>query len=185
MLIYIHGYNSSSQSGKARDMMEWMGQQGLGEACICPDLPHRPAQAIGLLESLIAASRGPAKLIGSSLGGFYAAWLAERHGLKAVHVNPCIACHEKLRDHVGKTQKNWHSGDEYLFTADHLRELEDLALPEVSRPENHLLLAETGDEVLDYREAVAYFKGARQVILEGGDHGFTRFRDYLPMILEF
>lgn len=185
MLIYIHGFNSSAGSGKARDLAAWMAARGLGDAHACPDLPHRPSEAIALLEGLIAASRGPAKLVGSSLGGFYATWLAERHDLKAVHINPCVACHEKLAAEVGKVQKNWHSGAEYTFTAEHLAELEALRVARPGRPENHLLLVETGDTVLDYREAAAYFHGAQQIVLEGGDHGFTRFLDYIPTILAF
>jgi uncharacterized protein len=184
MLIYIHGFNSSSQSGKARDLISWMAECGLGEACACPDLPDRPAAALALLEDLIAQSTGPAKLIGSSLGGFYATYLAEKHGLKAVLVNPCVDCHLKLAAYVGSVQKNWHSGAEYVFSADHLTELHALA----SRPvhmERYFLLLESGDEVLDYREAVAAFPGARQVVLAGGDHGFTHFTEYLPDILAF
>jgi predicted esterase YcpF (UPF0227 family) len=185
MLIYIHGFNSSAQSAKARDLAAWMAERGLAEACVCPDLPDRPAEAIAMLEGLIARSRGPAKLVGSSLGGYYATWLAERHGLKAVHINPCVACHEKLRNEVGRTQKNWHSGAEYTFSEAHLRELQGLRVLRIARPENHLLLVETGDAVLDYREAVAYFQGSRQVVLEGGEHGFSRFAEHIPTILEF
>lgn len=185
MLIYIHGFNSSAQSGKARELAAWLAARGLAEAWACPDLPHRPAEAIALLEGIIAASRGPAKLIGSSLGGYYATWLAEKHAIKAVHINPCVACHAKLVSEVGKAQKNWHTGEEYLFGADHADELAALRVDRLARPEDHLLLVETGDAVLDYREAVGYFAGARQIVLEGGDHGFTRFADYIPTILEF
>lgn len=185
MLIYIHGFNSSSQSGKARDLAAWLAGKGLGESCLCPDLPDRPAQAIALLENLIDQSRGPAKLVGSSLGGFYATWLAERHGLKAVLINPCVDCHEKLTGMVGQVQKNWHSGAQYLFTDQHLAELQALALAGITQPERYFLLAETGDDVLDYREAVDRYAGARQVVLEGGDHGFSRFLDYIPDILTF
>ena len=184
MLIYIHGFNSSSQSGKARELISWMYEHGLGEACVCPDLPDRPAAAIALLERLIAQSVGPAKLIGSSLGGFYATYLAEKQGLKAVLVNPCVNCHEKLAAYAGSAQKNWHSGTEYQFSAAHLDELRVLAT-RPAHPERYLLLLETGDEVLDYREAVAAFPGARQVVLEGGNHGFTRFTEFLPDILAF
>lgn len=184
MLIYIHGFNSSAQSGKAREMAAWMAQRGLGEAYACPDLPHRPAQAIALLEDLINRSNGPAKLIGSSLGGFYATYLAEKHDLKAVLVNPCVGCHAKLAAYLGQAQKNWHTGDEYVFSAAHLADLQSLAVSPV-RKQNYYLLVETGDEVLDYREAVALYVGARQVVLEGGNHGFTRFSEYLPSILEF
>lgn len=185
MLIYIHGFNSSAQSGKARELAAWLAARGLAEAWACPDLPHRPAAAIALLEGLIAASQGRAKLIGSSLGGFYAAWLAEKHALKAVYINPCVACHGKLADEVGQLQKNWHTGEEYTFSAAHAEELAALRVERLSRPEDHLLLVETGDEVLDYREAVVWFTGARQIVLDGGDHGFSRFTEYIPTILEF
>jgi hypothetical protein len=188
MLLYIHGFNSSSRSGKSRDLGAWLDQRGLGEAFVCPDLPHRPAEAIQLLDDLIVASQNdahPVKLIGSSLGGFYATWLAEKHALKAVLVNPCVACHKKLAGMVGQIQKNWHSGDEYVFSADHAAQLNDCVVATISQPERYLLLAETGDEVLDYREAVRYYTGAQQVVLEGGDHGFSRFNDYIPAILAF
>lgn len=185
MLIYIHGFNSSSQSGKARELQAWLAARGLAGDYVCPDLPHRPAEAIALLEGLIGQSPTPAKLMGSSLGGFYATYLAERHGLKAVQINPCVACDEKLTSEVGKTQQNWHSGEAYAFTAQHLAELQALKVDKITRPERYLLLVETGDAVLDYREAVAYFAGARQVVLEGGDHGFSRFAEYIPTILEF
>ncbi|MCP5278719.1 MAG: esterase [Thiobacillus sp.] len=184
MLIYIHGFNSSAQSGKAREMAAWMARRGLGEAYACPDLPHRPAQAIALLEDLINRSNGPAKLIGSSLGGFYATYLAEKHDLKAVLVNPCVGCHDKLTGYLDQPQKNWHSGEEYVFSTAHLADLLPLAVAP-ARKGNYFLLVETGDEVLDYREAVDFYAGARQVVLEGGDHGFTRFVEYLPAILEF
>ena len=185
MLLYIHGFNSSSQSGKAKEMAAWMAERGLAEAFACPDLPHRPGAAIRVLEELIVRNPGPAKLLGSSLGGFYATWLAEKYGLKAILVNPCVACHDKLAGQVGLVQKNWHSGEEYLFNREHLAELDALQVAAITRPERYLLLAETGDEVLDYREAVAYYAGARQEVLEGGDHGFTRFAQFLPAILAF
>jgi len=185
MLLYIHGFNSSSQSGKAREMGDWLNQRGLGEAYVCPDLPHRPAAAMQVLDDLIASSSSPVKLIGSSLGGFYATWLAEKHDLKAILVNPCVACESKLDGLVGQTQKNWHSGDEYVFSADHVAELQAYAVAAITRPSRYLLLVETGDSVLDYREAVAYYADAEQVVLEGGDHGFTRFIDYIPAILAF
>lgn len=185
MLLYIHGFNSSSRSGKAQELGDWLGSRGLAEAYFCPDLPHRPAEAMRLLDDLIASSPHPVKLIGSSLGGFYATWLAEKHGLKAILVNPCVACENKLAGLVGQTQKNWHNGEEYVFSAAHAAELHAYAVAAISRPERYLLLAETGDTVLDYREAVSYYKAAQQVVLNGGDHGFSRFIEYIPAILAF
>jgi hypothetical protein len=185
MLLYIHGFNSSSHSSKAHELGVWLNQHGLGESYVCPDLPHRPGAAIQLLDHLISASPHPVKLIGSSLGGFYATWLAEKHHLKAILVNPCVACHDKLAEYKGQTQKNWHSEEEYVFSAAHAAELNACHLDKITQPERYLLLAETGDSVLDYREAVAYYAGAEQVVLEGGDHGFSRFIEYIPTILKF
>lgn len=183
MLIYIHGFNSSSQSGKAQEMAAWMAARGQADEYVCPDLPDHPAAAMALLEDLVKKHPN-AKLIGSSLGGFYATYLAEKYDMKAILVNPCVHCHKKLAAMLGSTQKNWHTGTEYVFSAEHLQALQPLAVTP-KRLANYLLLVETGDEVLDYREAVDFYAGARQVVREGGDHGFSRFTEYLPHILEF
>lgn len=183
MLLYLHGFNSSAQSGKAQILLAWAHARGIPAQC--PNLPVRPAAAMALCERLIADSATPVTLIGSSLGGFYATWLAERHALRAVLVNPCVACDEKLARELGQTQKNWHDGTEYVFGPEHLAELQALKVAAITRPERYLLLVEKGDEVLDYREAVAYFNGSEQVVLDGGDHGFTCFSDYLERIAQF
>jgi predicted esterase YcpF (UPF0227 family) len=183
MLLYLHGFNSSSQSGKAQQLLAWAAERGL--AAQCPDLPVRPAAAMALCSRLIADSVTPVTLIGSSLGGYYATWLAEEHNLKAVLVNPCVACDEKLAREVGRTQKNWHDGSAYVFGPEHLDELRALKKTAISRPDRYLLLVEKGDLVLDFREAVTYFAGCEQVVLEGGDHGFTRWADYLEKIAGF
>jgi len=183
MLLYLHGFNSSAQSGKAQKLLAWAAERGL--PATCPDLPDRASAAMALCEQIIAASPTPVTLIGSSLGGFYAVWLAEKHGVKAVLINPCIACDEKIAKEIGLWQKNWNGGADYLFTAAHLADLQALRIAQPTRPERYLLLVETGDEVLDYREAVAYFAGAEQVVLDGGDHGFTQYTHYLSQIAAF
>jgi hypothetical protein len=125
-----------------------------------------------------------AALVGSSLGGFYATWLAERHGLKAVLVNPAVRPYEGLRELLGP-QQNLHSGERYELTQAHLDELRDMEVAAITRPERYLLLVRTGDEVLDYRQAVERYRGCRQRVIEGGDHGFSDFGDYLDALLEF
>jgi len=121
--------------------------------------------------------------VGSSLGGFYATWLAERHGLRAVLVNPAVLAHLSLADYVGP-QTNLYSGEEFQFTREHVAQLQAMEVADL-RPERYWLLVEEGDEVLDYRQAVARYKDARQTVLAGGDHSFTRFVDFVPQILEF
>lgn len=186
MLLYLHGFRSSPQSWKARLLGEAMAARGLADAFVCPTLPDRPAEAIALAEALIqqaqAAGR-PVVLAGSSLGGYYATWLAEKHGLKAILINPAVAAPTSLADYLGP-QTNLYTGEVFVFTAAHIAELEALQAPRIT-PSRYLLLVETGDEVLDYREAVARYAGAEQRVFDGGDHSFTRFPEMIPQLLEF
>jgi predicted esterase YcpF (UPF0227 family) len=184
MLIYIHGFNSSARSLKAKLLRERMAQLGLDVDYACPDLAHRPRQAMAQLEALIAASpRAATALVGSSLGGFYASWLAEKYGLKAVLVNPAVRPYELMHDYVGP-QKNLYTGAEYELTVQHLDELLELEVAAIT-PERYLLMVQTGDEVLDYRQAVEKYRNAQQIVIEGGDHGFGDFAGYLDTVLRF
>jgi predicted esterase YcpF (UPF0227 family) len=55
----------------------------------------------------------------------------------------------------------------------------------ITRPERYWLLAETGDEVLDYRDAVAFYAGARQDVRPGGDHSLQGFGGFMPAIVDW
>jgi predicted esterase YcpF (UPF0227 family) len=184
MLIYIHGFNSSALSFKARLVEKRMAELGRSAEFAAPELPHRPAQAIDVLERMVrrALPQRPA-LIGSSLGGYYATWLAERHGLRTVLLNPAVRPYELLEDAVGP-QTNLYTGARYDFTDEHLAELRALEVPIVT-PGRYLLVVRTGDEVLDYRDAVERYRGSEQVVEEGGDHGFGDFDRHLDRALVF
>jgi len=185
MIVYIHGFNSSSASVKAHLMHEALLRLNRGHELLAPDLPHLPGLAMQKLEQEITRhSARQIAVIGSSLGGHYATWLAEKHDLPAVLVNPAVNPHLLLAPCLG-LQKNLHSGEQYQFTQQHLSELEQFNVSVITRSGRYLLLVQTGDELLDYRQAVEKYRGARQVVIEGGDHGFRNFSDYVPMILEF
>lgn len=181
MILYLHGFNSSSASGKAQATLA--AARAVGIECVAPDLPHRPAAALRLCAELCAGRRALA--VGSSLGGYYATSLVER-GLArlGVLINPAVAVAAKLQGEIGKTQRNYSSEEVYEFTADHHRELAEAELPAVADGSRYLLLAQKGDELLDYREAAAYYAGAEQIIEEGGDHGFAGYERHLPRVLE-
>lgn len=184
VILYIHGFNSSAQSFKARLLRERMRAMGREDEFVCPDLDHRPAHAIQQLENAVASQPGAGvALIGSSLGGYYATWLAEKHGLRAVLVNPAVRPYEFLSACLGP-QRNLYTGAEYSFTAQHIDELRALEVERVT-PERYLLLVTTGDEVLDYRKATARYRGCRQIVVDGGDHGFTGFEGYADAVLRY
>jgi predicted esterase YcpF (UPF0227 family) len=182
MLIYIHGFNSSPASSKAQLLKARLEELGRGEEFAVPALPHRPREAAALLDALVAQHPG-AVPVGSSLGGYYATYLAEKHGLKAVLLNPAVRPYELLASLVG-SQKNFHTGEEYDFTPQHIVELGALEVDRIT-PARYLLLAATGDEVLDYRAAVARYRGCTQIVIQGGDHGLGDFAEYLDVVLGF
>ena len=185
MIVYLHGFNSSPASGKARQFGEYMARLGHQADYFCPALPNSPREAVALVEADLEQRRPESvTLIGSSLGGFYATHLAEKRGWKAVLVNPAVHAHNLMRGALG-TQTNWHSGEKWQFTEAHLAELATLDVPAITHPERYLLLAQAGDEVIDYRTAVAYYAGATQIIEDGGDHGFSGFERHFQTILDF
>ncbi len=185
MIVYLHGFNSSPASGKARQLGEHMAAIGRQADYFCPALPNSPREAIALVEAELAQRRPTTvTLVGSSLGGFYATYLAEKHGWKAVLVNPAVHAHALLRSALGP-QTHWHTGEQWELTEAHLAELAALDADAITRLERYLLLVQTGDEVLDYRDAVAYYAGATQIIEDGGDHGFAGFERHYQTILDF
>jgi hypothetical protein len=186
MIVYLHGFRSSPQSFKARLIGQRMRELGLEARYQCPQLSERPAtamaDALALTSGMDAADL---TLIGSSLGGFYAAWMAEKLGCRAVLLNPAIRAHEKLRRHVG-TQTAYHDAStSFEFRAEYLVELAGMHVEVITRPERYMVLAATGDELLDWREMVGAFPGARHKVIQGSDHGMADFADHMDEVLAF
>ena len=186
MIVYLHGFRSSPQSFKARLIGQRMRALGLEARYQCPQLSERPAtamaDALALTSGMDAADL---TLIGSSLGGFYAAWMAEKLGCRAVLLNPAMRAHEKLRRHVG-TQTAYHDAStSFEFRAEYLVELAGMHVEVITRPERYMVLAATGDELLDWREMVGAFPDARHKVIQGSDHGMADFADHMDEVLAF
>jgi len=185
LFIYLHGFNSSPASFKARLLEERLQSLGRGDEFLAPALSHDPRAATALLERELARmDHTRVVLVGSSLGGHYATWLAERYGLRAVLINPAIRPHVLLADRTGP-QTNLHTGERYTLTADHLAALAALDIESITRPERYLLIVAMGDEVLDSRVALAKYRHAVQIVHPEGDHGFSDFAQYLDAVLAF
>jgi predicted esterase YcpF (UPF0227 family) len=185
MILYLHGFRSSPQSFKARVVAQKMAQLGRADELICPQLPASPKAAIELALALVdGVPADQLAIVGSSLGGFYAAWLAEKLGCRAVLLNPAVRPLANLEQHVGVTTA-WHSDQPFEFRREYIDELSDLAVDKITRPERYFLIAATGDEVLDYRDMVAHYAGARQHVIEGSDHAIPEFADYVDDVLAF
>jgi predicted esterase YcpF (UPF0227 family) len=191
-LVYLHGFRSSSRSAKAqlfvRAVAALPGE--IRPQLHVPDLPLDPADAVAGVAAWIerefpggdAATR--LTLIGSSLGGFYATHLAERFGARAALINPTVRPWADLVPYIGP-QANLYTGESFEVTAAHLDALRALAVARITRPERLFLLVRSGDEVLPWRDAVAFYAGARQYVRGGGDHGWTDFAQEIPAVLRF
>lgn len=185
MILYLHGFRSSPLSMKARLTGERMAQLGRSAEFICPQLPASPRLAMELAFGLVAGV--PAEdltIVGSSLGGYYATWMAEKLGCRAVLLNPAVVAALDLEKHVGVTTA-YHSDQPFEFKREYIEELRALAVPQITQPERYLLVACTGDEVLDYRDMVAHYAGAKQKVVQGSDHAISEYADYLGEVLGF
>ena len=189
-LVYLHGFNSSPQSVKGRKLAAAAAALSEPPRVHVPALHHRPALAMRDVRAWAEANvRDQAALtsltfIGSSLGGFYATWLAEHYGARAIVINPSVRPASSLAAHLGP-QRNLHTGEAWELTPEHFAELEALAVPSLTRMERYFLLMRSGDELIDWREAAARYAGAWQYVLGGGNHGWEDIDDEIPSILHF
>lgn len=185
MILYLHGFRSSPQSSKALLMARRMQQLGLADQYLCPQLPASP-QAAAQLALQLVQDCAPQELavIGSSLGGFYATWLAQQRGCRAVLLNPATQAPHDLEKYVGVTTQ-FHSDQPFEFKREYIAELQALAVARITQPERYFLIAATGDEVLDWRQMTAHYPGARQQVIDGSDHGLSDFDQYLDAVLNF
>ena len=185
MILYLHGFRSSPRSTKARQLERRLGERGLGARYACPQLAVSPRVAAQEIEALARAVRDePLAIIGSSLGGYYATWIAERVDCRVVLLNPAVHPDRDLAQHLG-VKTVYHSDEMVEIKAAFLDELVALRTGPITRPERYLLVAATGDEVLDWREMVARYPEAHHRIVEGSDHGLSDFDDYIDDVIDF
>ncbi|NQD96892.1 alpha/beta fold hydrolase, partial [Pseudomonas sp. CrR25] len=182
-ILYLHGLNSSPASLKACQLQRAMVRIGLAAQLRVPALHNHPRQAIAQLEKQIAELGRPV-LVGSSLGGYYATHLAERHGLQALLINPAVRPHLLFDGRLGP-QQNYYSDETWELTTDHVAALAELEVPPPREPARYQVWLQTADETLDYRQAQAYYRACALRIQAGGDHGFQGFAERLPMLFAF
>lgn len=189
-LIYLHGFRSSPESVKAQIVARAVAAlpAAVRPRLFVPDLSHEPAAAVdsvaAWIERELRSPAGELTLVGSSLGGYYATHLAERFGARAVLINPAVRPYDDLQRYVG-TQTNLYTGEAFEVIEDHFAQLRALAVARITRPQRYLLLVRSGDEVLDWREAVAFYAGAWQYVAGGGDHGWADFSPEVASMLRF
>ena len=185
MILYLHGFRSSPKSFKAQLLAARLAALGRAQEWRCPMLPVSPLEAVALAQAQVAGlPPEDVTVVGSSLGGYFATYLAEQHGWRAVLLNPAVLPQRDLSAYLGE-QPLWHGGGSIVVEPRHLDELRSLAVASITRPERYYLIAATGDEVLDYREMLAHYPGVETKLITGSDHAISEFADYVDEVLAF
>ncbi len=181
MIIYIHGFGSSGVGGKATLLKEHFTNK-----IILPSLSYVPFLAIHTLEQLIEMllNRGEkVGLVGSSLGGYYSIYLANKYDLKVVLINPAITPYKTL-DKIGMAT-NYFDLSSFEVTQEHMQALRTLEVEHINKEENFTVLLQKGDELLNYEDAIKKLPNANLKIEEGGNHSFEGIERHFDEIQNF
>jgi predicted esterase YcpF (UPF0227 family) len=188
LLVYLHGFRSSPNSTKA--VMTGEAVRALSTAhnsyeWYCPQLLASPKESIEMVINHIDQSHFDRMvIIGSSLGGFYTNYLAEKYQCKGIVLNPAVYAARELEPHVGMMTA-YDNQEPFDFKAEYIDQLRVLQVNEISNPERYFLITAKGDELLDWKEMTAFYPGSKQLILEGSDHGIADYATHLPAVIEF
>lgn len=172
LFVYLHGYGGSPAGRKASVLRRHLYPHRV----LCPAVPADPGEAVPFLEAFVrrAVEEYPecdkCVLIGSSLGGYYAQYLARVFGTEVVLINPVM---DPRSTFLAETLAEGQLGALDACRVDPRRPVTPT-----------LLLVDLGDEVLDATVAVEAYTGVGHVIAyPGGSHDFDHLEEAVPEIL--
>ena len=183
-VLYLHGFLSGPGSKKAcvlRDLCEAKGAN-----FVAPDLNMSPEDAASLIWSEYekATVVGEVAVAGASLGGFYAAWLAGRTGIRAALLNPAVEPWDIVKLYNGE-YKSFTADKIVRVTPDYADQLRALDAAPFADPTRVLMVLCTGDEVLDWRRAATRFSDVQSIVIDGSDHRISCFEEYAAAVRDF
>ena len=185
VLLYLHGFNGSPQSKKAIQTQQWLALNAPEIRFLCPSLPPFAIATLKMLQSIVEYHLSePVFVVGSSMGGFFATCVIEQYNLRGVLINPAVSPARGLDQWLGENA-NYVTGEKWVFEKNHVEEFLQIDPSHLSHLENYLVLLQTGDEVLDCRDAQARYTGAKIILEQGGDHGFIDYDQHLAVIHQF
>lgn len=183
-ILYFHGFKSSSDSGKAQEFKNFIKNHTSQTKIVIPDLDDDFKKANKQIKNLINENEKRIFFMGSSLGGYYALYFAELYKTKSVLINPAIPPLKDFEIHLGKNE-NYATGNKFIISKDNISYIRSLHHKRILDPTNHLILLESGDEILDYIKTVSYFKESPMDIFYGGNHSYTSIKEKFIKIKHF
>lgn len=183
-LVYLHGFLSSPASPKAQAFARAARSRGM--RCRIPNLNFASMEDFpdALWREVADLKEGTWALVGSSLGGFYAALMAARVPVRTILVNPAVCPWRHAAPYLGRTVRA-ADGSDVGVTAAWLEKLRELAPCGLAAPRDVLVMLTTGDEVLDGREALRAFPGSPAYVVSGSDHAVSDIARYIDALFLF
>ncbi|KPJ95325.1 MAG: hypothetical protein AMJ55_04000 [Gammaproteobacteria bacterium SG8_15] len=189
MIVYLHGFSSGAASQKANALQKALAPT----LVIVPEYPsHRPHDSIAMLTECLRtqstqSDRQKILLVGSSLGGYYAQYLAARLDFISgvILINPALQPQLTLKPYIGQ-QTNQVTRELFEFSQKDFLELAEFDVPvnKISTP--MLVLLDEGDELIDYQYAAHHYNDiGRVIVYPGGSHWFDHVPDAIPEIRAF
>ncbi|MAD48548.1 MAG: esterase [Gammaproteobacteria bacterium] len=183
-ILYFHGFKSSSDSTKAKDLHKFISRRTRNTILITPNIHDNFHDAHDQIINLIESNQPNIFFMGSSLGGYYASFFSQKYNKKAVLINPAIPPLKDFEMHLGKN-KNYSNGNKFIITKNDIDYIRSLSYKKILKPKNLMILLESGDEILNYNDTSSYFSGSHIDILYGGDHSYSSFKEKFNKIQDF
>ena len=149
-------------------------------------VPVMPFHAMDCIKDRIKDMGGSVALVGHSLGGFYATILSQKLDIPVVLLNPSvfpsaspILTQGDLLNGLGKLPSEWG----LPHAVKQLKSLESEAI-EINKPQNILVLAQTGDD-LNYSDVIGYYSNCEHISIQGGGHDFINLDQWIAEISIF
>ena len=183
-ILYFHGFKSSSDSTKAKDLHKFISRRTRNTILITPNIHDNFHDAHDQIINLIESNQPNIFFMGSSLGGYYASFFSQKYNKKAVLINPAIPPLKDFEMHLGKN-KNYSNGNKFIITKNDIDYIRSLSYKKILKPKNLMILLESGDEILNYNDTSSYFSGSHIDVLYGGDHSYSSFKEKFNKIQDF
>ena len=184
-ILYLHGFASSASSTKACQLNKYIVNSTSETNILIPNLENNITDAVEQIDNIIKKS-SPSVLMGSSLGGFYATYFSEKYNLQCVGINPAVIPPAEMSFYLGENE-NYSTGEKFIVDQLQLDLLNKMGkeIEKIKMPNNFMILLQSGDELLDYKAAISFYKGANLDITFGGNHSFEKFDTYFNKIKLF
>ena len=179
-LVYFHGFGSAGNSAKSQALKARFGDDNVWS----PNLPLDAFEVIDMVADYVRSVKDyPIIFSGTSLGGFYANYFAQRFDCPCVLVNPAFNPGQSLSKSLGQ-HNNYATGLPFELTQNHLDKWNAMKADntDINGALINLFIA-LDDEVIDAQQMLAAFPHYKYLkTFEKAGH---RFEQHWPEVVDF